>query len=83
MEPPNIRKILYPPLMYLPASPIYLWLTPFQNIAYFVVKVLSVLFCCSIMPGSATPWTTACQAFLSITNSQSLLKLMSTELVML
>ena len=29
-----------------------------------------------------TPWTTACQASLSITNSQSLLKLMSTELVM-
>ena len=30
----------------------------------------------------ATPWTAACQAFLSITNSQSLLKLMSIELVM-
>ena len=30
----------------------------------------------------ATPWTTACQTYLSITNSQSLLKLMSTELVM-
>ena len=30
----------------------------------------------------ATPWTTAHQASLSITNSQSLLKLMSTELVM-
>ena len=30
----------------------------------------------------ATPWTAACQASLSITNSQSLLKLMSTELVM-
>ena len=29
----------------------------------------------------ATPWITACQASLSITNSQSLLKLMSTELV--
>ena len=29
-----------------------------------------------------TPWTAACQAFLSITNSQSLLKLMSIELVM-
>ena len=29
-----------------------------------------------------TPWTAACQAFLSITNSQSLLKLMSTESVM-
>ena len=31
---------------------------------------------------SATPWTAACQASLSITNSQSLLKLMSIELVM-
>ena len=30
----------------------------------------------------ATPWTAACQAFLSITNSQSLLKLMSIESVM-
>ena len=29
-----------------------------------------------------TPWTAACQASLSITNSQSLLKLMSIELVM-
>ena len=31
----------------------------------------------------ATPWTAACQAFLSISNSQSLFKLMSIELVML
>ena len=30
----------------------------------------------------ATPWTTACQASLSITNSQSLVKLMSIKLVM-
>ena len=30
----------------------------------------------------ATPWTVACQASLSITNSQSLLKLMSIESVM-
>ena len=30
----------------------------------------------------ATPWITACQAYLSITNSWSLLKLMSIELVM-
>ena len=30
----------------------------------------------------ATPWTAACQAFLSITNSWSLLKLMSIDLVM-
>ena len=34
------------------------------------------------MSDSATPWTTACQASLSITNSQSFLKLMSIELVM-
>ena len=30
----------------------------------------------------ATPWTVACQASLSITNSRSLLRLMSIELVM-
>ena len=30
----------------------------------------------------ATPWTTACQAFLSITNSQCLLKLMPIESMM-
>ena len=34
------------------------------------------------MPNSATPWTTAHQSSLSITNSQSLLKLMSIETVM-
>ena len=34
------------------------------------------------MSDSATPWTTVCQASLSITNSRSLLKLMSIELVM-
>ena len=34
------------------------------------------------MSNSATPWTAACQASLSITNSQSLFKLMSIELVM-
>ena len=37
----------------------------------------------SVTPGTATcPWTAACQTSLSITNSQSLLKLMSIELVM-
>ena len=34
------------------------------------------------MSDSATPWTAACQAFLSITNSWSLLKFMSVESVM-
>ena len=34
------------------------------------------------MPDSATPWTAACQASLSITNSWSSLRLMSIESVM-
>ena len=42
----------------------------------FVVQLLS---CVSL---SATPWTAACQASLSLTVSQSLLKLMSIESVM-
>ena len=37
---------------------------------------------CSVMSDSAIPWTTAHQDSLSITNSPSLLKLMSIELVM-
>ena len=47
-----------------------------ENIQFSSVQLLShvLLF--------ATPWTTARQAFLSITNSQSLLKLMSIESVM-
>ena len=42
-----------------------------------------LLFSHSVMSNSVTPWTTACQASLSFTNSQSLLKLMSTESVMI
>ena len=41
-----------------------------------------VQFSCSVMSNSVTPWTEACQASLSITNSLSLLKLMSIKLVM-
>ena len=44
--------------------------------------MISVQFSCSIMSDSLTPWTAAYQASLSITNSQSLFKLMSIELVM-
>ncbi|KAB0348590.1 hypothetical protein FD754_013447 [Muntiacus muntjak] len=43
------------------------------------VSFLSVQFSRSVVSDSATPWTAACQASLSITNSWSLLKLMSTE----
>ena len=42
----------------------------------------SVQFSCSVVSDSATPWTAALQASLSFTISQSLLKLMSLELVM-
>ena len=42
----------------------------------------SVQFSRSVMSDSATPWTAAHQASLSITNSRSLLKLMSIESVM-
>ena len=49
-------------------------------------KVTSVQFSSvthSVMSNSLQiPWTAACQASLSITNSRSLLKLMSIELVM-
>ena len=39
-------------------------------------------YCCSVESDSATPWTAALQASLSITNSQSSLKLMPIESVM-
>ena len=42
----------------------------------------SVQFSHSVVSESATPWTAACQASLSITNSRSLPKLMSIESVM-
>ena len=46
------------------------------------VRFSSVQFSRSVMFDFATPWTAARQASLSITNSWSLLKLMSIELVM-
>ena len=53
----------------------------FILVAYLSLYVISVklLSCVQLF---ATPWTAACQASLSITNSQSLLKLMSIEFVM-
>ena len=50
----------------------------------FSVRAFLTLFCCSVTQSClfATPWTAACQASLSFTVSRSLLKLMSTELVM-
>ena len=45
-------------------------------------SISSVQFSCSVVPDSVTPWIAARQASLSITNSQSSLKLMSIESVM-
>ena len=41
-----------------------------------------LLFSHSVVSNSVTPWTAACQASLSFTTSQSLLKLMSIESLM-
>ena len=43
---------------------------------------ISVQFSHSVVSDSAIRWTASCQASVSITNSQSLLKLMCIELVM-
>ena len=44
--------------------------------------IISVQFSCLVVSNSVTPWNAACQASLSITDSQSLFKLMSIESVM-
>ena len=50
---------------------------------YGIRNVICSIQCSrSVVSDSATPWTAACQASLSITNSQSLLKLVSIESVM-
>ena len=49
---------------------------------YSKVSQLVLLFSCWVTSDSATPWTVARQASLSITVCRSLLKLMSTESVM-
>ena len=67
MIPPNIFQFLY-----------QIWIFTFCNdlkTRYFVIQLLShVQF-------FVTPWTAACQASLSFTTSQSLLKLVSIESV--
>ena len=46
------------------------------------IRLSSVQFSRSVISDSATPWTAACQASLSITSARSLLKLMPIESVM-
>ena len=52
------------------------------GVSFLQTERPSVQFSRSVMSDSATSWTAAHQASLSISNSRSLLKLMSTELVM-
>ena len=57
----------------------------FNMLSRFIIAFLprsSVQFSCSVVSDSATPWTAAHQASLSITNSRSLLKLISITSVM-
>ena len=60
----------------------YIWNSICSRGNFFIYWVSSVQFIHSVMSDFATPWTTAHQASLSITNSRSLLKLMSIESVM-
>ena len=54
----------------------------FMNFLFFLIFILSSIQSLSHVQPFVTPWTAACQASLSITNSKSLLKLMSIESVM-
>ena len=49
---------------------------------FFLSSMISLVQLLSCVRLSVTPWITACQASLSITNSRSLIKLMTIELVM-
>ena len=69
----------------IPYTRISLLLTPLITVVYFVTtnELISLFSSHSVMSNSVTPWTAACQASLSFTISQSLLKLMFVESVML
>ena len=75
---PSIHLILCRPLLLLPS--IFPSIRVFSNES--VLRISSVQFSHSVVSDSASPWTAARQASLSITNSWSLPKLMSIESVM-
>ena len=65
------------------ATILYFTLCPFiYSFTHMLYQFNSVQVSRSVVSDSLTPWITTHQASLSITNSQSLLKLMSIELVM-
>ena len=91
-EKPLFKSFLYLGYMYLSLKRYSLWhhacmntsniRQPIQGGKDLLQKSLLLLFSCSVMSDSATPWTAACQASLSFTISRSLLIFMSIELVM-
>ena len=66
-------------MLYLNFFLMHCWIGQFQ---FLLFEFVSVQFSRSIVSDSATPWITARQAALSITNSRSSLRLMSIEWVM-
>ena len=56
--------------------------SPHYELHMVGVRFSSVQFSCLVVSDSANPWTTARQLYLSITNSWSLLKIMSIQSVM-
>ena len=58
------------------------WYPPQQGLRLKICILLWLLFSCSFVFDSVIPWTSAHQASLSFTISQSLLRLMSVELMM-
>ena len=78
----SIKELLlrYSSSLTFPPSQRSLLLIPFPCMLQSLYPML--LFSCSVMSDSATPWTAACQVSLSFTISWSLLRHMSIELVM-
>ena len=91
-EKPLFKSFLYLGYIYLSLKRYSLWhhacmntsniRQPIQGGKDMLQKSLLLLFSCSVMSDSATPWTAACQASLSFTISRSLLIFMSIESMM-
>ena len=79
------RKMVQPPFFFNLFDTCSYWkilVNIFSIRKYYNLIYFSIQFSCSVVSNSVTPWTAACQASLSITNSWSLLKLMSIKSVM-
>ena len=80
------RKMVQPPLFFFnlfdTCSYWKILVKIFSIRKYYNLIYFSIQFSRSVVSDSVTPWTAVCQASLSITNSWSLLKLMSIKSVM-